>query len=122
MHTTPKKKSKRNNSGKNTPRDFHKTLSIWSISMNWVSLCSFIVPATFAYIFLWFMLIQPINRRYKKALATLLGKEIARTLYQQMHPAFTYATKKYYPSDIVDDIVLERALEEVKYLSKSIHE
>ena len=79
--------------------------------MNWVSLCSFILPAGMVYLILWLMLIRPINRRYKKALATLLGKEIARTLYQQMHPEFTYATKKYYPSDPIDDIVLEKAKE-----------
>ncbi len=78
--------------------------------MNWISLCSFIVPAGIVYIFLWLMLIQPINRRYKKALATLLGKEIARSLYQQMHPGFTYENK-YRPSDRVDEIVLEKAKE-----------
>ena len=48
--------------------------------MNWDSLCSFIVFAGSAYILLWFMLIRPFNRRYKKALATLLGKEIASAL------------------------------------------
>ncbi|KIM02981.1 MAG: hypothetical protein KU29_13275 [Sulfurovum sp. FS06-10] len=78
--------------------------------MNWVSLCSFILPAGMVYIVLWLMLIEPINRRYKKALATLLGKEIARSLYQQMHPEFTYENK-YCPSDRVDEIVLEKAKE-----------
>ena len=77
--------------------------------MNWDSLCSFIVLATFAYIPLWFILIRPLNKRYKKALATLLGKEIARSLYQQMHPEFTYATKKYHPSDVLDETVLNSA-------------
>ena len=79
--------------------------------MNWDSLCSFIVPAAIAYILLWFMLIRPLNRRYKKALATLLGKEIARSLYQQMHPEFTYTTKKYHPSDVLDETVLNSAKE-----------
>ena len=69
--------------------------------MNWDSLCLFIVPAGSAYILLWFILIRPLNKRYKKALATLLGKEIARSLYQQMHPEFTYENK-YRPSDRVD--------------------
>jgi hypothetical protein len=78
--------------------------------MNWDSLCLFIVPGGIAYIPLWFILIRPLNRRYKKALATLLGKEIARSLYQQMHPEFTY-NNKYYPSDIVDEIVLNSAKE-----------
>lgn len=83
--------------------------------MNWISLCSFILPAGMAYIVLWLMLIRPLNSRYKHALATLLGKEIARSLYQQMHPEFTYENK-YRPSDRVDEIVLNRALEEFKCL------
>ena len=89
--------------------------------MNWVSLCSFILPAGIAYILLWLMLIRPLNRRYKHALATLLGKEIARTLYQQMYPEFTYTTKKYYPSDPIDEIVLERAKEMFIHLLQNKH-
>ena len=84
--------------------------------MNWDSLCSFIVLATFAYIPLWFILIRPLNKRYKKALATLLGKEIARSLYQQIHPEFTYATKKYNPSDLLDETVLNSAKEMFTHL------
>ena len=84
--------------------------------MNWDSLCLFIIPATFAYILLWLMLIRPLNRRYKKALATLLGKEIARSLYQQMHPEFNYATKKYHPSDLLDETVLNSAKEMFTHL------
>ena len=86
--------------------------------MNWISLCSFILPAGMVYLVLWLMLIQPINKRYKKALATLLGKEIARTLYQQMHPGFTYENK-YRPSDIVDEIVLEKAKETFTHLLRN---
>ena len=84
--------------------------------MNWDSLCLFIVPAGSAYILLWFILIRPLNRRYKKALATLLGKEIARSLYQQMHPEFTYTTKKYHPSDLLDETVLNSAKEMFTHL------
>ena len=84
--------------------------------MNWDSLCLFIVFAGSAYILLWFILIRPLNRRYKKALATLLGKEIARSLYQQMHPEFTYATKKYHPSDLLDETVLNSAKEMFTHL------
>ena len=79
--------------------------------MNGDNLCSFIVFASSAYILLWLMLIRPFNRRYKRALATLLGKEIARSLYQQMHPEFTYTTKKYHPSDVLDETVLNSAKE-----------
>ena len=79
--------------------------------MNWDNACSFIVLVGSAYILLWFILIRPLNRRYKKALATLLGKEIARSLYQQMHPEFTYDTKKYHPSDSLDETVLNTAKE-----------
>ncbi len=84
--------------------------------MNWDSLCAFIVLATFAYILLSFILIRPLNKRYKRALATLLGKEIARSLYQQMHPEFTYATKKYHPSDLLDETVLNSAKEMFTHL------
>ena len=84
--------------------------------MNWDSLCSFIVFAGSAYILLWIMLIRPLNKRYKRALATLLGKEIARSLYQQMHPEFTYATKKYNPSDLLDETVLNSAKEMFTHL------
>ena len=84
--------------------------------MNWDSLCAFIVIATFAYILLSFILIRPLNKRYKRALATLLGKEIARSLYQQMHPEFTYATKKYHPSDSLDETVLNSAKEMFTHL------
>ena len=84
--------------------------------MNGDSLCSFIVFAGSAYILLWFILIRPLNRRYKKALATLLGKEIARSLYQQMHLEFTYATKKYHPSDLLDETVLNSAKEMFTHL------
>ncbi len=85
--------------------------------MNWISLCSFILHAGIVYIILWLMLIRPINRRYKKALATLLGKEIARTLFQQMHPEFTYENK-YRPSDILDETVLNSAKEMFEKLTK----
>ncbi len=84
--------------------------------MNGDNLCSFIVLSGIAYILLWLMLIRPLNRRYKKALATLLGKEIARSLYQQMHPEFTYATKKYHPSDSLDETVLTSAKEMFTHL------
>ena len=84
--------------------------------MNGDNLCSFIVLAGSAYILLWLMLIRPLNKRYKKALATLLGKEIARSLYQQMHPEFTYATKKYHPSDSLDETVLNSAKEMFTHL------
>ena len=84
--------------------------------MNWDNACSFIVLAGSAYILLWLMLIRPLNRRYKKALATLLGKEIARSLYQQIHPEFMYDTKKYHPSDLLDKTVLNSAKEMFTHL------
>ncbi len=68
-----------------------------------------IIITALVFFLLWFMLIRPLNKRYKKALATLLGKEIARSLYQQMHPEFTYTTKKYHPSDVLDETVLNSA-------------
>ena len=47
--------------------------------MNWDDLCSFILPAA-SYILLWLVLIHPLNKRYKKAFSSLLGKEITRSL------------------------------------------
>ena len=79
--------------------------------MSWDKVCSFIVLVGIAYMLLWYILIQPLNKRYKKSLATLLGKEIARSLYQQLHPEFTYDAKKYHPSDSLDKIVLKSAKE-----------
>lgn len=87
--------------------------------MNWDNVCAFILPAEFAYLLLWFMLIHPLNKRYKKALATLLGKEIARSVYCQMHPTFTYDAKKYHPSDAIDQIVLKSALEMFRTLRET---
>lgn len=87
--------------------------------MSWDSLCSFILPAAFAYTLLWFILIRPHNIRYKKALASLLGKEIARSLYQQIHPEFSYDAKKYHPSDAIDEIVLKSAVEMFRALCET---
>ena len=87
--------------------------------MSWDSLCTFILPAGIAYILLWFMLIRPLNIRYKKALASLLGKEIARSLYQQFHPQFSYDAKKYHPSDVIDEIVVKSALEMIATLRET---
>ena len=84
--------------------------------MSWDNVCSFIVLVGIAYTLLWFILIRPHNIRYKKALASLLGKEIARSLYQQIHPEFSYDAKKYHPSDAIDEIVLKSALEMFTHL------
>ena len=35
-------------------------------------------------------ILRPINRRYEAALNHILGKEIARSIYQKIHPEFSY--------------------------------
>jgi hypothetical protein len=64
---------------------------------------------------LFLFLLNPINRRYEAALNHLLAKEIARRLYQEMHPEFSYAT--YHENDARREAILNSDGEEVKYTS-----
>ena len=56
------------------------------------------------------LLIYPINQHYQRALNYLLAKEIARELYQQIYPDFTYV-KKYHPDDLSSQLLLNTAIE-----------
>ena len=51
------------------------------------------------------------DRSYKYAFNRILGKEIARTLYQKAHPEFIYENK-YRPDDLQSQLILNTALEE----------
>lgn len=61
-------------------------------------------------------ILRPINRRYEAALNHLLAKEIARRLYQEIHPEFTY--KSYHEDDMQRQIILESVVEEFRKLMK----
>ena len=56
------------------------------------------------------LLIYPINQHYQRALNYLLAKEIARELYQKVHPDFTYKNK-YHPDDLNSQLLLNTAIE-----------
>lgn len=63
---------------------------------------------------MYYLLLKPINRRYEAALNHLLAKEIARRLYQEIHPEFTY--KAYHEDDLQRQIILSSAVEEFRRL------
>lgn len=67
------------------------------------------------------LFIRPINRRYKRALDRLLAKEIARQMYQSLHPAFTY-DNKYRPDDLNAQLILSSAIEEFNRLTNQTKE
>lgn len=58
--------------------------------------------------------VMPINRRHEAALNHFLAKEIARRLYQEIHPKFSY--KVYHEDDLQRQMILNSALEEFKRL------
>ena len=61
-------------------------------------------------------ILKPINRRYEAALNRILGKEIARRLYQEIHPEFSYT--KYHEDDMQRQIILESVVDEFRRLMK----
>ena len=65
---------------------------------------------------LYLFLLNPINRRYEAALNHLLAKEIARRLYQEIHPEFSYT--KYHEDDMQRQIILESVVDEFRRLMK----
>ncbi|NBL00297.1 MAG: hypothetical protein EOM50_20290 [Erysipelotrichia bacterium] len=60
---------------------------------------------------IYILIMRPITLRYQSAFNHLLGKEIARRLYQTIYPDFTYDTH-YQPGDHQSELILESALEE----------
>ena len=57
------------------------------------------------------VILRPLNLRYQSAFNRLLAKEIARSIYQKLHPEFTYDTK-YQPDDLQSQLILSAAIEE----------
>lgn len=64
---------------------------------------------------IYYLSMRALNLRYERALNHLLGKEIARRIYQQIHPEFTY--NKYHVDDDKREVVLNSCIEEFKKLS-----
>ncbi len=75
-----------------------------------VTLFQFLSWGILLFLGMYRLLIYPINQRYQRALNRLLAKEIARKLYQQMHPEFTYKYK-YYPDDLNSQLLFNTTIE-----------
>lgn len=67
-------------------------------------------------IMMYFFILKPINRRYEAVFNHILGKEIARKLYQEIHPEFAY--KPYHEDDVKRQVVLGSAVDEFRRLMK----
>ena len=67
--------------------------------------------------FFYSVILRPLNLRYQSAFNRLLAKEIARSIYQKLHPEFTYDTK-YRPDDLQSQLILSAALEEFTRISQ----
>ena len=59
-------------------------------------------------------ILRPINKCHEAVLNHLLAKEIARRLYQEIHPEFSY--KVYHEDDVQRQIILNSSVEEFKRL------
>ena len=59
-------------------------------------------------------MLRPINKRYEAALNHLLAKEIARRLYHEIYPDFTYQV--YHEDDLQRQIILNNSVEEFRRL------
>ena len=67
--------------------------------------------------FFYSVILRPLNLRYQSALNRLLAKEIARSIYQKLHPEFMYDTK-YRPDDLQSQLILSAAMEEFTRISQ----
>lgn len=68
------------------------------------------IGAVGIFIFFYLLPIHPINRRHQRVLDHLLAKEIARSIYQKLHPDFRY--DKYLPSNLREELLISIALKE----------
>ena len=67
--------------------------------------------------FFYSVILRPLNLRYQSAFNRLLAKEIARSIYQKLHPEFTYDTK-YRPDDLQSQLILSATMEEFTRISQ----
>jgi len=59
-------------------------------------------------------ILRPINKCHEAVLNHLLAKEIARKMYQEIHPEFSY--KAYHEDDLQRQIILNSSMEEFRRL------
>lgn len=59
-------------------------------------------------------ILRPINKCHEAVLNHLLAKEIARKMYQEIHPEFSY--KIYHEDDLQREIILNSSVKEFKRL------
>ena len=59
-------------------------------------------------------IMKPLNRRYEALLNHRLGKEIARSIYQKIHPEFSY--KLYVIDDTSQKVLYDETMQEFEKL------
>lgn len=80
-----------------------------------VTLFQFLLWGILLFLGMYRLLIYPIHQRCQRAFNHILAKEIARKLYQQMHPEFTYE-HKYYPDDLNSQPLFNTTIETLTQL------
>ena len=63
---------------------------------------------------MYIFILRPINKCHEAVLNHLLAKEIARKMYQEIHPEFSY--KVYHEDDVQRQIILNSSVEEFRRL------
>ena len=76
--------------------------------------CILLIIALITIFMMYAFILRPINRRHEAALNHLLAKEIARKMYQEIHPEFNY--KIYHEDDVQRQIILNSSVEEFRRL------
>ena len=59
-------------------------------------------------------ILRPLNRKYEIAMNRLIGREIARRIYKELYPEFTYSS--YHEDHFVREVVISSAIEEFRKL------
>ena len=59
-------------------------------------------------------ILRPLNRKYEIAMNRLIGREIARRIYKELYPQFTYSS--YHEDHFVREVVISSAVEEFRKL------
>ena len=59
-------------------------------------------------------ILRPLNRKYEIAMNRLIGREIARRIYKELYPEFTYSS--YHEDHFVREVVISSAVEEFRKL------
>ena len=80
------------------------------------NMCDFLLPfmGLIVIFMMYAFILKPINRRYEAALNHRLGKEIARSIYQKIHPEFSY--KPYVIDDTSQKVLYDETMQEFEKL------